>query len=109
MWCRASFRPSSQNDQYLAPTSFDIGKLKIAAHAREELDRAGIVFESIQCKSGGLHTRPGTARLIITVDGIPSHVDFNTQEVEGCESIVVGEVWYRIAGLLELLRKTASQ
>jgi galactitol-specific phosphotransferase system IIB component len=84
----------------LALTEFDLGKLKIAAHVREELDRAGIAAEAIQCKSGGLHTRPGTARIIVTVDGIATHVDLSVDEVAGCESIVAGEVWYKIAALI---------
>lgn len=84
--------------------SFEIGKLKIAAHVREELDRAGIAFQSIQCKSGGTQTHPDTARLTITVAGTAAHVDFSTPEVEECESIVAGESWYKIAGLIEQLK-----
>jgi hypothetical protein len=83
---------------------FDKGKLKIAAHVREELDRAGIGFQSIQCKSGGTQTHPGTARLTVTVGGTPMHVDLNADEVEDCESIVVGDAWYKIAAFIERLR-----
>jgi hypothetical protein len=64
----------------LALTAFKIGKLKIAAHVREELDRAGIKAYSINCKSGGMYTHRDTARVIVTVDGTPTHVDFEAQE-----------------------------
>jgi hypothetical protein len=90
-------------------TSFDIGKLKIAAHVREELDRAGIAFDAIQCKSGGLHTRPGMARLIVTVHGNAAQVILSVDEVEGCESIVAGEVWYKIAGLIQQLQSESKR
>ena len=86
-------------------TAFEKGKLKIAAHAREELDRAGIRFESIHCKSGGIQTHRHTARLIVTVDGEPIHVDLNTQEVEECESIVAGATWRKIGAFIERLRR----
>jgi hypothetical protein len=85
-------------------TSFEKGKLKIAAHVREELDRAGISAESIQCKSGGILTHADTARLIVTVNGTPMHVEFNWREVEDCESIVAGDTWRKIAGLVDRLR-----
>jgi hypothetical protein len=85
-------------------TSFDKGKLKIAAHVREELDRAGIRFQSIQCKSGGTQTHPHTARLTVTVNGNPTHIDLMAHEVEDCESIVAGEPWHKIAGFVERLR-----
>lgn len=84
-------------------SSFERGKLKIAAHVREELDRAGIKAQSIQCKSGGIHMPPDTARLIVTVDGAPSQLDLEAHEVEDCEDIVAGEVWRKIAGLLARL------
>ncbi len=84
----------------MALTSFDIGKLKIAAHVREELDLAGLAFEGIRCKSGDLHTRPGSALLQITIAGITRHIDLSREEVEGCQSIVAGEVWYKIADLI---------
>jgi hypothetical protein len=85
-------------------TSFDRGKLKIAAHVREELDRAGIKAQSIQCISGGIHMPPDTARLIVTVGGAPSQLDLEAHEVEDCEDIVAGEVWRKIAGLLARLK-----
>jgi galactitol-specific phosphotransferase system IIB component len=88
----------------LSLTAFEKGKLKIAAHVREELDRAGISFQSIHCKSGGIETHPDTARLTVTVNGIPRHVDLNAHEVEDCESIVVGDAWRRIAAFIERLR-----
>jgi len=88
----------------LALTAFDKGKLKIAAHAREELERAGIAFESIRCRSGDLDIRPGSARLTITVAGDSSHVDLSEEEVEECESIVAGETWHKIAGFLRTLK-----
>jgi len=84
--------------------SFDKGKLKIAAHVREELELAGIRFEAIRCKSGGLQTHPDTARLSVTVDGNPIHVDLTASEVEECESIVVGEIWYKIAEFIKRLK-----
>ena len=90
----------------MALTAFEIGKLKIAAHVREELDRAGISADSIRCKSGGTHTHANTARLIVTVDGSPTHVDFKAHEVEECEVIVAGEVWHKIAGFIDRLRRS---
>ncbi len=47
-------QPAGSNQ--LAPTAFQKGKLKIAAHVREELERVGIKADSIRCKSGGTHT-----------------------------------------------------
>ena len=88
----------------MALTAFQKGKLKIAAHVREELDRAGIKADSIRCKSGGMHTHRDTARVIVTVDGTPTQMDFNTQEVEQCEVIVAGDVWRKIAGLIDRLK-----
>jgi galactitol-specific phosphotransferase system IIB component len=85
----------------MALTAFEKGKLKIAAHIREELDRAGIRFESIHCKSGGIQTHRDTARLIVTVDGKAEHIDLNAPEVEECESIVAGDTWRKIAGFIE--------
>lgn len=84
-------------------TAFDLGKLKIAAHVREELERAGIPFEGIHCKSGGLQTRD-TARLVVMINGNPLHVDFEVREVEDCEAIVAGEAWYKIAVFVAKLR-----
>jgi hypothetical protein len=88
----------------LTLSSFEKGKLKIAAHIREELERAGISFESIHCRSGGTETHPDTARLTVTVDGNPAHVDLNAREVEECESIVAGDPWRKIAAFIEKLR-----
>jgi hypothetical protein len=73
-----------------------LGRLKIIGHVREELDRAGISFESIQCRSGGIQTPPGIARLTIVVNKTPASLDFLAGEVEDCESIVVGETWHKI-------------
>ena len=86
-------------------TAFDIGKLKIAAHIREELDRAGLSAESIQCKSGGTQTNRDTTRVTITIDGTSTHLDLTTSEVEACESIVAGDTWRKIAGLIDRLRQ----
>jgi hypothetical protein len=88
----------------LSLSSFEKGKLKIAAHVREELERAGIGFESIKCKSGGTQTHPDTARLTVTVDGNPITMDLKAGEVEECESMVVGEAWHKIAGFIRRLR-----
>lgn len=85
-------------------SAFDRGKLKIAAHVREELELAAIGFESIRCKSGGLQTHPDTARLTVTVRGTDSYVDLKAHEVEDCESIVVGEVWHKIDAFIRGLR-----
>ena len=87
----------------MALTSFELGKLKIAGHVREELDRAAIVVQSIHCRSGGMHTPPGTARLTITVNGTSAHLDFNADEVEDCDSIVAGETWHKIAAFISQL------
>jgi hypothetical protein len=86
-------------------TSFEKGKLKIAAHAREELDRAGIAFESILCRSGGTQIPRDTARLTITANGTPAHVDLQADEVEECEIIVAGDTWRKIAGLIDGLHR----
>jgi hypothetical protein len=84
-------------------TPFERGRIKIAAHAREELERAGIEFESIRCKSGGTQTHPATARLTVTANGTGAYVDLQADEVEGCEDIVAGDVWRKIAGLIDRL------
>jgi hypothetical protein len=89
-------------------TPFDIGKLKIAAHVREELERAGLAFEAIRCKSGDLHTRPGSARLQISLAGTTRDIELSREEVESCQSIVAGEVWYKIARLISELAKPHS-
>jgi hypothetical protein len=81
-------------------TSFDLGKLKIVGHVREELDRAGIVAQSIRCLSGGIETPPGIARLTIIVNGVRETLDLNAHEVEDCELIVAGETWHKIAALV---------
>jgi hypothetical protein len=84
----------------MALTSFQIGRLKLLAHVREELDRAGIEAESIQCKSGDLQTPRGIARLTIVVNAIPATLDFTSTEIEECESIVAGEPWHKIAAFI---------
>ena len=84
----------------MALTSFELGKLKIAGHVREELDRAGIAALSIRCVSGGIETPPGIARLTIIVNGTSGTLDLKAHEVEDCESIVVGETWHKIAALI---------
>jgi hypothetical protein len=84
----------------LALTSFDLGKLKIIGHVREELDRAGIVAQSIRCISGGIETPPGIARLTIAVNGTSETLDLRAYEVEDCELIVAGETWHKIAALI---------
>jgi hypothetical protein len=81
-------------------SSFELGKLKIAAHLREELDRAGISAESIKCRSDGTQSSPGTARVTIVVNGAAAHLDLKAHEVEECESIVAGEPWHKIAALI---------
>jgi hypothetical protein len=84
----------------LALTSFELGKLKIVGHVREELDRAGIVAQSIRCISGGIEAAPGIARLTIIALGTSATLDFKAPEVEDCELIVVGETWHKIAALI---------
>ncbi len=82
---------------------FQLGKLKIAAHLREELDRAGIAAESIQCLSDGVHLPLGSTRLTIAVNGTLSHLDLRTREVEDCAVIVAGETWRKIAAFIDQL------
>ena len=89
----------------MALSAFNLGKLKIAGHVREELDRAGITAQSIECRSGLLHMTPGTARLTIVVDGVASSLDLTAHEVEDCEAIVTGEVWYKIDALIKALHQ----
>jgi len=84
----------------MALTSFDLGKLKLVGHVREELDRAGIEAEAIRCKSGGLQTPPGIARLTIVVNGTAATLDFTANEIEDCESIVAGETWHKVAAFI---------
>jgi hypothetical protein len=85
--------------------SFELGKLKIAAHVREELDRAGISAESIKCRSDGTQVSPGTARITIVVNGTAVYLDLKAHEVEECELIVAGEPWHKIAALIGRLAK----
>ena len=89
----------------LALTSFELGKLKIVSHVREELDLAGIAAQEIRCVSGGIHTPPGVARLMISVNGTSATLEFKAQEVEDCESIVAGETWHKIAALIGRLAR----
>jgi hypothetical protein len=84
----------------LALTSFELGKLKIVGHVREELDRAGLVAQSIRCVSGGIETSPGIARLVVIVNGTSATMDLKAHEVEDCELIVAGETWHKIAALI---------
>ena len=84
----------------MALTSFELGKLKIVGHVREELDCAGIAAQSIRCISGGIETPPGIARLTILANGTLETLDLKAHEVEDCESIVVGETWHKIAALI---------
>jgi hypothetical protein len=86
-------------------SSFDVGKLKLVGHVREELDRAGIEAQSIRCRSGGLQTPPGIARLTVIVNGTPATLDFTANEIEGCESIVAGETWHKIAAFIGRLAR----
>jgi hypothetical protein len=86
-------------------SSFDLGKLKIAAHVREELDRAGISAEAIKCRSDGTESSPGTARVTIVANGTAVYLDLKAHEVEECELIVAGEPWHKIAALIGRLAK----
>jgi hypothetical protein len=88
----------------LALSPFDKGKLKIAAHVREELELARIPFEAIHCKAGGLHIHPDVLRLVVIVDGTPRHLDLLDEEVEDCNIIVAGETWHKIAAFLRTLK-----
>ena len=87
----------------MALTSFELGKLKIIAHVREELGRAGVTAQSIRLGSGGIHTPPGIARLTIIVNETAATLDFKWSEVEGCEFIVAGEIWHKIAAFINRL------
>jgi hypothetical protein len=89
----------------MALTSFELGKLKIVAHVREELDRAGIADQSIRCSSGGIHTPPGIARLTIIVNETVATLDFKANEVENCEFIVAGDTWHKIAAFINRLAR----
>jgi hypothetical protein len=87
----------------LALTSFELGKLKIVNHVREELDLAGITSQAIRCISGGIHTPPGMARLTIEANGTSAALELKAHEVEDCELIVAGETWHKIAALIDQL------
>jgi hypothetical protein len=89
----------------MALTSFKLGKLKIVAHVREELDRAGITAQAIRCSSGDIHTPPGIARLTIIVDENESTLDLKAHEVEDCEFIVTGKTWYTIDAFINRLTR----
>jgi hypothetical protein len=84
----------------MALTSFEVGKLRIVTHVREELNRTGIEAETIHCRSGGIQTPPGIARLTIVVNETSATLDFTAHEVEDCAVIVAGEVWYKIAAFI---------
>ena len=71
---------------------------------REELERAAISFDGIQCRSGGLHTPANITKLIVTVDETPACLDLTTHEVEDCELLVAGETWHKIAGFINTLK-----
>jgi hypothetical protein len=93
----------AEGGKHLALTSFELGKLKVIGHVREELDRVGIAAESIRCIAGGIETPPGMARLTITVGGASTALDFKAQEIEDCEVIVAGETWHKIAAVINRL------
>jgi len=84
----------------VALSAFAKGKLKIAAHVREELELARIPFEAIHCKSDGVHIPPNVIRLVVIIDGTPRHLDLASEEVEDCDVIVTGETWHRIAAFI---------
>jgi hypothetical protein len=105
-WCGNELRLTNASGAIrIALNSFDLGKLKIVGHVREELDRAGIPAQSIRCRSGGIQTPPGIARLTIIVNGTPATLDFKALEVEDCELIVAGETWHKIAALIGRLAR----
>jgi hypothetical protein len=79
--------------------AFQLGKLKIAAHVREELELLGIEADAIQCRSGDMQAHD-TARLTITVKGTTGHLDLKAHEVEDCNFIVAGETWHKINALI---------
>jgi hypothetical protein len=89
--------------EHMPLTSFEVGKLKVINHVREELDRAGVAAQSIRCIAGGIETPPGIARLTIIVDGTSATLDFKAHEIEDCAVIVVGETWHKIAALISRL------
>jgi hypothetical protein len=85
-------------------SAFDKGKLKIAAHVREELELARIPFDAIHCKYRALHIPTDMMRLVVVIDGSPRHLDLAFEEVEDCDVIVVGETWHKIDGFLKELK-----
>ena len=87
-------------------SAFQIGKLKIAAHVREELEQAGIATESIRCLSDSVHLPLGYTRLTITANGNLSHLDFSTHEVEECAVMVAGDPWRKIAAFIAQLAQS---
>jgi hypothetical protein len=89
----------------MALTKFELGRLKLLAHIREELDRAGIEAQSIKCKSDGLHTPNGITRLSIIIDTTTATLDFTSDEIEECEFIVAGEPWYKVAEFVAQLAR----
>ncbi len=95
---------TDRTGETLALTSFELGKLKIINHVREELDRVSIAAQSIRCISGGIETRPGIARLTIVANGSSEALDLRAHEVEECELIVAGETWHKIAALIGRLK-----
>ena len=62
-------------------------------------------LNSIECKSGGLQTPPGVARLTIVVNATPATLDFTSTEIEECESIVAGDPWHKIAAFIGRLAR----
>jgi hypothetical protein len=84
-------------------SSFEKGKLKIAAHVREELELAHTPFLEIHCKSGGLHIPLDVMRLIVVTEERLHHLDLFNHEVEACDIIVAGETWHRIDAFLKNL------
>jgi hypothetical protein len=89
-------------------SSLEKGRLRIIAHVREELELAGLAFESILCKYGGTLTSPDTVRLFISAGGTSRHMDLKASEVEDCQSIVAGETWYKIAALIDRFKEKQS-
>ena len=86
-------------------SAFQLGKLKIAAHVREELDRAGFAAASIQCRSDGVHLPLGHTRLTIAMDGMSAHLDLTAHEVEDCAVIVAGDPWRKLAAFIGQLAR----
>ncbi len=93
----------------MALTAYEVGRLKLLAHVHEELNRAGIEAQSVQCKSGGLQTPPGIARLTVVVNATTATLDFTSAEIEECELIVAGEPWHKIAAFIARLARGLRQ